>query len=41
MRMQFFAVPVMSAEVAQAELNRFLASHRVISVDPRRAYRRP
>lgn len=33
MRLRFFAVPVLDSADAQAELDRFLVSHRVIDVD--------
>ena len=35
MRMKFFTVPVFDGESAEAELNRFLAQHRVLSAERR------
>ena len=33
MKYKFFNVPVFGSEAAEAELNRFLSSHRVVSVE--------
>jgi len=33
MRMRFFSIPALDPEAAQEELNRFLGSHRIVTVE--------